>query len=76
MNHQDLNDFGVNMTDAACLFDAISPDEREGDEELHEAISESLRLMSNALRELKDIIDQINYVDDGCGSYALSTYVR
>lgn len=76
MRHQDLNDFGVRMMDAACLFDQLEPEELETDEELHESISESLRLMSNAMRDLKDIMDTVNYVDDGCGSYALSTYIH
>lgn len=76
MQHQDLNDFGVHMMDAACLFHQLEPEELETDEELHESISESLRLMSNALDDLKDIMRAVNYVDDGYGSYALSTYIH
>jgi len=76
MRHQDLNDFGVNMMDAACLYDQLDPKDWADDEELHEAIRESLRLMSEAIRDLKEIIDEVGYVDDGSGHYALSTYVR
>ena len=76
MRHQDLNDFGVNMMDAACLYDQLDPKDLADDEELHEAISESLRLMSEAIRDLKSIIDEVGYVDDGSGHYALSTYVH
>lgn len=67
MYYQDLNNCGVWMTEAACLYDALengNPDEYEKEDlrqQLDQALEESTRLISRATTELKHLASAVEF---------------
>lgn len=66
MYYQNLNDCGVWLTEAACLFDAFDKEDNEAEkeilrEELDRALEESHRLINSATTELKHLSSSVEY---------------
>ena len=66
MYYQNLNDCGVWLTEAACLFDALQKEEDEAEkeilrEELDRALEESHRLIGSATEELKHLSADVEF---------------
>lgn len=66
MYYQDLNDCGVWLTEAACLYDALEKEDNELEKEeirkdLERALDEGHRLINRATVELKHLASALEY---------------